>query len=192
MRLIPWLAVSLSLALGVSPGTGSALQATSPPPQQTSTQATPSAPAAPATSSKVWVGRYAEYEEFLRTVDIERLADPKVGKTGGTKFAFFKPGGLAARGALRTLRPDKYDGFFESYKSEVAASSSIGCSSSTWCRRAWSVATTATRCHSSSLRRTRRCSRRSTRRSCALLTRRNGTTSSIARTCSPTWSPTST
>jgi hypothetical protein len=28
---------------------------------------------------------------------------------------------LAARGALRTLLPGRYDGFFESYKSEVAA-----------------------------------------------------------------------
>ena len=44
-----------------------------------------------------------------------------MGNTGGTKFACFKPGGLAARGALRTLPPGRYDGFFESYKSEVAA-----------------------------------------------------------------------
>jgi hypothetical protein len=120
MRLILRLALSLSLGLGVVPSTGSARQATSPA-QQSSAQTLPSASATSATSSKVWVGRYAEYEEFLRTVEIERLANPKVGKTGGTKYAFFKPGGLAARGALRTLRPGRYDGYFESYKSEVAA-----------------------------------------------------------------------
>ena len=119
MRLILWLA--LSLALAVVPITGLAVRATSTPQQQSSAQATPSAPATSATSSKVWVGRYAEYEEFLRTVEIDQLANPKVGKTGGTKFASFKPGGLAARGALRTLRPGRYDNYFESYKSEVAA-----------------------------------------------------------------------
>ena len=52
---------------------------------------------------------------------IERTESPKLGKTGGTKHAFFAPGGLAAGGALRTLRPGQYDGFAESYKSEVAA-----------------------------------------------------------------------
>ena len=62
-----------------------------------------------------------EYQEFLRTVVIERVENPKLGKTGGTKHAFFKPGGLAAGGALRTLRPGFYDGFQESYRSEVAA-----------------------------------------------------------------------
>jgi hypothetical protein len=116
MSRILWLA--LSLALGVLSSAGPAIRASSTPQQQSSVQAT----AAPsATSSKVWIGRYAEYEAFLRTVEIERLANPKVGKTGGTKFAFFKPGGLAARGALRILLPGRYDGFFESYKSEVAA-----------------------------------------------------------------------
>lgn len=116
MRLTLWLALSLSLALVCMPSAGSATVAASVP-QQSSAQATPSA----LTSSRVWIGRYNEYEEFLRTVEIDQLANPKVGKTGGTKFASFKPGGLAARGALRTLRPDRYDGFFESYKSEVAA-----------------------------------------------------------------------
>src|SRR6187402_3114685 len=117
MRLIMWL--PLSLALGALPLAGAAIPARSPS-QQSSAQAAPLIPATSATSSKVWIGRYAEYETFLRTVEIDQLANPKVGNSGGTKFASFKPGGLAARGALRTLRPDRYDGFFESYKSEVA------------------------------------------------------------------------
>jgi hypothetical protein len=116
MRLVLWLALSLSLALVCVPSAGSAIVAASVP-RQSAAQAPPAAP----TSSKVWIGRYNEYEEFLRTVEIEQLANPKVGKTGGTKFASFKPGGLAARGALRTLRPARYDNYFESYKSEVAA-----------------------------------------------------------------------
>jgi hypothetical protein len=116
MRLILWLA--LSLAPGVLPNPGRAIGATSTPRRQSSVQATA---ATSATSSKVWIARYAEYEAFLRTVEIDGLASPKVGRSGGTKFASFKPGGLAARGALRTLPPGRYDGFFESYKSEVAA-----------------------------------------------------------------------
>ena len=79
--------------------------------------APPSAP----TSSRVWIGHYAEYEQFLRTAVIDRLSNPSVGVTGGTRHAYFKPGGLAADGALRNLRPGRYYGFFESYKSEIAA-----------------------------------------------------------------------
>lgn len=102
MRLILWLAVALSLPL-----------------QQ------PAAPAAPApnagSDSRPWIGHYAEYEEFLKTADIDRLSNPKVGVTGGTRHAYFKAGGLAPGGAMRTLKPGRYDGYFESYKSEVAA-----------------------------------------------------------------------
>ena len=119
MRVILWLA--LSLALGVVTRTGPAIRAMSPPRrQQSSAQATPPAPATSSTSSKVWIGRYADTKSFS-ALEIDRLANPKVGTTGGTKFASFKPGGLAARGALRNLRPARYDNFFESYKSEVAA-----------------------------------------------------------------------
>ncbi len=81
------------------------------------------APSPPATSSdsRVWIGRYSEYENFLSTVEIERTESFSAGVTGGTMHAFFKPGGLAAEGALRSLRPGRHDGFFESYKSEAAA-----------------------------------------------------------------------
>jgi hypothetical protein len=83
------------------------------------------APAAAATStpagSKIWIGHNAEYEAFLRTVEIERTENFKKGVTGKTKHAFFKPGGLTAEGALRTAQPGFADGFFESHKSEPAA-----------------------------------------------------------------------
>ena len=75
--------------------------------------------AAPA-SSKIWVGRYGEFEDFLRTAEIERTTNVSTGVLG-IKRAYFKPGGLAASGALRRIPPGKYDGFFESYKSEIAA-----------------------------------------------------------------------
>ena len=124
MRLILWLALSLSLALGcvLSAGrisTARFLQqpATPAPAAGPSVETTPSTPA----SSKVWVGHYAEYEDFLRTAVIDRLSNPSIGVTGGTKHAYFKPGGLVAGGALRDLSPGRYGGFFESYKSEIAA-----------------------------------------------------------------------
>ena len=105
MWLILWLALTSPLPI-----------------QQPSVQQAPAAAVQTApTSSKIWIGHYAEYEEFLRTAVIDRLSNPSVGVTGGTRHAYFKPGGLAADGALRNLRPGRYDGFFESYKSEIAA-----------------------------------------------------------------------
>jgi hypothetical protein len=71
-------------------------------------------------SSKVWIGRDAEYEEFLRTARIERTEGIKTGVTGPRR-AFFAPGGLAASAVVKALPPSRRDGFFESYKSEIAA-----------------------------------------------------------------------
>ena len=48
------------------------------------------------TSSKVWIRRYAEYEEFLRTAVIDRTTN-----MGTAQRIFFKPGGLAASAALK-------------------------------------------------------------------------------------------
>ena len=59
MRPILWLA--LSLALGVLPSPGPATGAASTPRQQTSNQAPP---AISATSSKVWIARYASTKRF--------------------------------------------------------------------------------------------------------------------------------
>jgi hypothetical protein len=83
--------------------------------------AAPAAAQTPApSSSKIWVGRHAEFEEFLRTAEIERTTTVSVGVLG-IKRAYFKPGGLAASAALRSIRPGKYGGFWESYRSEIAA-----------------------------------------------------------------------
>jgi hypothetical protein len=68
-------------------------------------QAPPAAPSAPSTtaSSKVWLGRYAEYEKFLETAVIDRTK-------GATLRVFFDANGLAASGALHR----------EGYKGEIA------------------------------------------------------------------------
>jgi hypothetical protein len=74
----------------------------------------------PAVSSKVWIGHYAEYEEYLRTAPIERLTDVPVGVTHPRR-AYFASGGLARSAAVKDLPPGVRGGFWESYKSEIAA-----------------------------------------------------------------------
>jgi len=73
-----------------------------------------------ATGSKVWIGRYAEFEAFLRSAEIVDSKGTPIGVTA-PRHVFFKPGGLAAGGALKAIEPGKYDGYWESYKSEIAA-----------------------------------------------------------------------
>ena len=69
--------------------------------------------------SKIWIGRYAEFEEFLRTAKIDRMQPVKIGVTG-TLHGFFAPGGPGKGAAVKKLRPGRLNGFWESYKSEIA------------------------------------------------------------------------
>jgi hypothetical protein len=70
--------------------------------------------------SKVWLGRHAEFEEFLRTAEIERVGDVPVGVTK-PKRAFFVPGGIAGSAVVKHLPMGHRSGFWEAYKSEIAA-----------------------------------------------------------------------
>ena len=73
--------------------------------------------AAQETSAKIWVGRYQEIEEYLRTaecVNLQKLGDIELGR------CVLRPGGPVARIAWKTLN-GIYRGFFTSYKSEIAA-----------------------------------------------------------------------
>jgi hypothetical protein len=114
MRRILWLAL---LAVGCVSVT-SVPAALSRPAQAAAAPA--ATPAAEPISSKIWLGRHQEFEEFLRTAEIERTTTVSVGILG-IKRAYFKPGGLVVSGALRSIRPGRYDGFWESYRSEIAA-----------------------------------------------------------------------
>jgi len=113
MRRVSWLALLAVISLASSV-VGSS--------QQPSAGATPpaAARAGEPASSKIWVGRYEEFEDFLRTAEIERTTSVSTGVLG-IKRAYFKAGGLAASGALRSIRPGRYDGFWESYKGDIAA-----------------------------------------------------------------------
>ena len=69
--------------------------------------------------AKIWIGRYQEIEEYLRTAEC-------VSKFGGTDprkatRCTLPPGGPFPRMAWRTLPPGVYRGFWESYKADIAA-----------------------------------------------------------------------
>jgi hypothetical protein len=77
-------------------------------------------PVAASASAKIWEGRAAEFEEYLRTAQIERFDTVPIGVTH-PKRAFLKPGGLVASVAWKVLPPGRPAGYWESYKSEIAA-----------------------------------------------------------------------
>jgi hypothetical protein len=78
-------------------------------------------PAPPAAScANVWHGHTAEYEDFLRKATVEKVVALPVGVTRPQR-AHLAPGGLAASFAWKPLRPGVQQGYFESYKSEIAA-----------------------------------------------------------------------
>jgi hypothetical protein len=72
------------------------------------------------TGAKTWIGRYAEIEEYLRTAPIERIVDVGEGVTRPRR-AYFESGGLAESAIVKKLPPKLHDGYWESYKSEIAA-----------------------------------------------------------------------
>ena len=76
--------------------------------------------AQPAGSAKTWVGRAAEIEEYIRTAPIARVEDVSRGVTRPHR-AYLAPGGPVDSIVWKVLRPGRSHGFYESYKSEIAA-----------------------------------------------------------------------
>jgi len=101
MWLIVWIALSVLAPLPLAP-------------------AAPQAQVQAAASSKIWIGRYGEFEEFIRSAKIERIKEIGTGVTK-PRHAYFAPGGLAGGAVLKDLPPGRSQGFWESYKSEIAA-----------------------------------------------------------------------
>lgn len=81
--------------------------------------ALPQAATAPQ-SSKVWEGREAEFEVFLKTAPVLRIEEVPIGVTK-PKRAYLAPGGLCESFAWKALPPGFHKGFWDSYKSEIAA-----------------------------------------------------------------------
>jgi hypothetical protein len=70
--------------------------------------------------AKSWVGREGELEAYLRTGRIARTERTKRGVTAPLR-AFFEPGGPLASMTWKAIPPGRRGGYFESYKSEIAA-----------------------------------------------------------------------
>ena len=68
--------------------------------------------------AKIWVGRYQEIEEYLRTAECVRVEI--FGPDKPTRCTL-RPGGPVGRMVWRSLQPTTYRGFRESYKAEIAA-----------------------------------------------------------------------
>jgi len=71
-------------------------------------------------SAKVWLGRAAEYENFLKSAEVVRVEEIPVGVTKPVR-CYFAPGGLLESMALKTVKPGRQTGYWESYRSEMAA-----------------------------------------------------------------------
>lgn len=74
----------------------------------------------PAGSANIWEGRHAEIEEFLRSAPFVKIEEVPIGVTR-PKRGYFEPGGLVASAAWKLLPPGRPAGYWESYKSEIAA-----------------------------------------------------------------------
>jgi hypothetical protein len=82
----------------------------------TISQAQPAATAC----ANVWQKRTAEFEAYLKTAKVEKVGEIPVGVTRPRR-AYLEPGGLVSSFAWKPIRPGFQSGYFESYKSEIAA-----------------------------------------------------------------------
>ncbi len=76
--------------------------------------------AAPSASAKIWDGRNSEFEDFLRATPFTKVVEVPIGVTR-PKRGYFPAGGLIESAAWKPLPPGRPAGFYESYKSEIAA-----------------------------------------------------------------------
>jgi hypothetical protein len=97
-----------------------ALPLQAPPSQPAQVVQTKAAAVASPQGSKVWIGREREFEQFISTAPFDRVERVPVGVTHPL-HAFFAPGGLVAGVAFKPLPPGRQSGYYESYKSEIAA-----------------------------------------------------------------------
>jgi hypothetical protein len=123
--LLPGLAARpFSLLLGAAllgSATHAPAQEPAPPPPETAAPVQASEPAAaPLPCAKIWLGHEAEYEELLRNAKVARVEELQIGVTH-PRCAFLEPGLPFSRMAWKTLKPGTYRGFYESYRSEIAA-----------------------------------------------------------------------
>jgi hypothetical protein len=71
-------------------------------------------------SARIWEGHNADFEAYIREAPIDRIEPVPIGVTH-PKRAYFKAGGLVDSVAWKVLPPGRPNGYWESYKSEIAA-----------------------------------------------------------------------
>ncbi len=71
-------------------------------------------------SARIWIGRAAEIEDYLRTVKFVKLDDLSVGVTHPRKVTL-PPGGPVGFLVWKAIPPGHYEGYWESDQSEAAA-----------------------------------------------------------------------
>src|SRR6188472_3857408 len=91
----------------------------------------PEAQAAKSICANIWQQHAAEFEAYLVTAKIEKIAVIPIGVTKPQR-AYLEPDGLIGSFAWKPIRPGMRDGYFESYKSEVAARSRAAGEQRTW------------------------------------------------------------
>jgi len=75
-------------------------------------------PASP--DAKIWTEQRSAIEEYLRTADVVKMDKIGVGVTN-PRQAQTAPGGPVDRFTWKPIAPGRYKGYWESYKSEIAA-----------------------------------------------------------------------
>jgi len=75
---------------------------------------------AQALGAKTWIGHAPEIEEYLKSAEVTTMKSTSVGVTHPS-HAQLAPGGPVEDIAWKPLTPGRYQGYFESYKSEIAA-----------------------------------------------------------------------
>ena len=71
-------------------------------------------------SAKIWTDRAPEIEAYLKTAEVVGMEDLKTGVTKPRK-AKLAPGGPVEAFSWKAIKPGRYSGYWESYKSEIAA-----------------------------------------------------------------------
>lgn len=74
----------------------------------------------PVACANIWHSRATEFEEYLKTAKVEKITNIPIGVTRPRR-AYMTPGGLVGSFAWKPIRPGMQSGYFESYKSEIAA-----------------------------------------------------------------------
>jgi hypothetical protein len=78
------------------------------------------APAQAPASSKIWIGRHAEIEQFLKTAEIQKIVEIGEGVTRPRRV-FFAPGGLVGSAVVKAIEAGPAAPYLDNWKSEIAA-----------------------------------------------------------------------